>query len=183
MFAKASSVVALVFLAALGVACSSSTSETSAATVAGVCGKMNGLSCGKSNCVEVMELAEKRCPKQTFQDFLDCAAVAEMRCETQNGNDVAVVASCASDLSRVNACAGSISNSEGPAPAPTSTGTTAPAACTDGDSSCPAWSCMCKDGEIVKVSSCVAAKCATPLAACTKGNADLEDACKPHGGT
>jgi len=185
MFVRASSFLAFAFVAALAVACSSSTTETSAATVAGVCGKMNGLTCGKANCVEVMELAQKRCPEKTFQAFLDCAAVSEMRCETQNGNDVAVVASCAADLSRVNACAGSVSQVDdrpNAAPAPTSSSASA-TSCTPGDGTCPTWSCMCKDGELVKVSSCVANRCATPVAACAKGNAELEALCATHGGT
>lgn len=183
MFAKAS-VLALALVAGLAVvACTSSTTEKSAATVSGVCGKMSTLSCGKSNCVEVMELAQKRCPAKTFQAFLDCASVAEMRCETQNGNDVAVVETCAADLSRVNACAAADDQpSSAPSPAPTAT---APGStCTEADTSpCTAWTCLCRDGEPVKVASCTNGTCATPTVACKKGNPELERLCAPHGGT
>jgi hypothetical protein len=182
MFAKPK-VLILVTLGLVSVACSSSTSTVSAATVSGVCGKMAELSCAKENCTQVLELAQKRCPAKTFQSFLDCASITKMHCEARNGIDVAILESCDADLARVNSCAeDSPASSTAPPAAPSSSGTAVGAACTDGNT-CPSWSCSCADGTIVKVLSCVDKKCADPVTACGTDNAEHVNACEGHGGT
>src|SRR5690348_2295396 len=61
---------------------SSSTHEVVEASTAGVCMKLDALSCAQPNCEPKFALAQKKCAaeKALFQDLLDCMAVATFKC-------------------------------------------------------------------------------------------------------
>ena len=175
------SLISFFFLAACSSTSSTqgatSTSTVTPKTVAGVCSKLNELSCAQPNCVDKFTLIQSNCKDQAadVQSLLDCLSVAAFTCG--GSPNIPRTSECQANVDRLTLCADGATSSDPVSGADAGTAGT----CTSA-SDCTAWPCGCADGTIVNVSSCTSQKCGDGITLCASDSAPLVAACKSHGG-
>ena len=183
--------LAILFPFVLVAACSSNNSSNSVTpkTIAGVCGKLDSLSCAQPNCVSTLTTAQTSCAKTSatgsadFQALIDCMATTSFACD---GNpNIPRTKDCQENLAVVSICAGSTTATDGSA-TPADGGTVGTGSGSSGScnssNDCTNWPCACADGTEIEVASCTNGVCAGVLEACGPSSEGLVSACKTHGG-